>query len=371
MTSSESLRHRYAHSQELLSIGEAAKLANLSISTIRNWDEAGSLECRRTLGGHRRIVRSSLLRCLGVEEPSAQGKERSFCLYLRVSSQKQKSSGSLERQEERMREWAQTNFSLAQNQLLIIKDCASAFGARSGLLRLVDSMIRGELHSVIAEHQDRLSRVGSELRLLEHLAKTNGTEIIFAKQTIEDESDSAYLVRELVDFVTVICNRISSKKAAALSRAEVPQEVIERSKELLEEGYGLTAIIPLLRGEGYCSLINGEKKPITYHVLRRRLQENFKIQMFAGHLPNVTPIMLQRFLSDRCVVGKGELCWSDDLYFSYCDWVKEHDAEPLPRRAFVEQMKRIGNGQFVNYRSTKSRRRWKGLSLLTESDDSG
>ena len=365
------LRSSYAQS-ELLTIGEASRIANVSISTIRNWDESGALETRRTLGGHRRIVRSSLLKCLGIEPP-AQSKERKICVYLRVSSQKQKSSGSLDRQEERMVEWAknQSSFSLAPNQLLIIKDCASAFGARSGLQKLVDLMIRGELASVISEHQDRLSRVGSELRLLEHLAKTHDCNLIFTKQTIQDESDSAFMVRELVDFVTVICNRISSKKAAALARADVPQEVLERTKELLEEGYGLSAVVPQLRSEGFCSIINGAKAPISYHVLRKRLIEDSKLELIAGHLPNVTPVMLQKFIAERCVVGKGEKCWSDELYFAYCDWLKGQASEPLPRRAFVEQMKRIGSGRFVNYRSTKSRRRWQGLSLLTEAEESG
>ncbi len=302
----------------LLYVSQAAHLANVSIGTIRNWDREGQLESRRTLGGHRRILRDSLLQCLGLEE---KGKGKIVCVYLRVSSKNQKQAGSLERQKTRMLEWVHDHFSLALTDVLVVEDVASAFGARVGLQKVVDGIIRGEIGRVVAEHQDRLSRVGSELRLLEHLAKTYGCELLFAKQTIQDESDQAFMVRELVDFVTVICNRISSKKAADLARADVPDEVLARARELLQEGYGLTRALARLREEGYSSHIQGEPRPITYHVLRKRLVEQHQLDAIINP-QREPPAKVKQFVSDCCVVGKTETVWSDELFRAYLDWAK-------------------------------------------------
>ena len=355
LESPRSLRSLSDHSP-LLSVSQAAFLANVSIGTIRNWDREGQIQVMRTLGGHRRVLRDSLLQLLGIE---GQSKGKLMCVYLRVSSKNQKQAGSLERQKNRMLEWVHDQFSLALTDVLVVEDVASAFGARVGLQKVVDGIIRGEIGRVVAEHQDRLSRVGSELRLLEHLAKTYGCELIFAKQTIQDESDQAFMVRELVDFVTVICNRISSKKAADLVRADVPDEVVERARELLRQGYGLTRTLVLLRDEGYSSRIKGEARPLSYHVLRKRMVELHQLEAITSP-QRQPPEKMKQFVSDCCVVGKQEKVWSDELFRAYLGWAREQDLRPLPRRAFVEQIKLFG---FRNYRSSKSRRRWLGLRL--------
>lgn len=39
---------------KLLSPQQAAKMLNVTITTLRNWDVAGKIKAIRTLGGHRR-----------------------------------------------------------------------------------------------------------------------------------------------------------------------------------------------------------------------------------------------------------------------------------------------------------------------------
>jgi len=44
-----------------LSVGEAASFLGVSISTLRHWTDEGHIEAFRTVGGHRRYLRSRLI----------------------------------------------------------------------------------------------------------------------------------------------------------------------------------------------------------------------------------------------------------------------------------------------------------------------
>ena len=45
---------------DLVSVGEAATLLGVSVSTLRRWEREGKLAPERTLGGHRRYRRDAL-----------------------------------------------------------------------------------------------------------------------------------------------------------------------------------------------------------------------------------------------------------------------------------------------------------------------
>lgn len=47
-------------SDELLSIGDAAEMLGISISTLRRWDESGRFPAKETQGGHRRYSRPQI-----------------------------------------------------------------------------------------------------------------------------------------------------------------------------------------------------------------------------------------------------------------------------------------------------------------------
>lgn len=50
--------------QELLPIGEAARLLGVSVETVRRWDSDGRIKSIRTLGGQRRFSRADIERAL-------------------------------------------------------------------------------------------------------------------------------------------------------------------------------------------------------------------------------------------------------------------------------------------------------------------
>lgn len=53
-----------AEPDELLSVGQAAKLLNCSVSTLQRWDREGILRAQRTITNQRRYRRSDLLAAL-------------------------------------------------------------------------------------------------------------------------------------------------------------------------------------------------------------------------------------------------------------------------------------------------------------------
>lgn len=45
---------------ELIPIGEAARILGVSVATVRRWEAQGKIAARRTLGEQRRFVRSEV-----------------------------------------------------------------------------------------------------------------------------------------------------------------------------------------------------------------------------------------------------------------------------------------------------------------------
>ena len=103
------------HHAIFYSISKAAKILDVCNKTIRRWDESGKIKVILTPGGHRRISEDEINRILGernnkkVEDNNKiLAKNRAF-IYFRVSTKKQQSSGNLDRQIERLTQYAQEN----------------------------------------------------------------------------------------------------------------------------------------------------------------------------------------------------------------------------------------------------------------------
>jgi len=66
---------------------EVAKIFNVTVRTLLNWDYKGKIKSVRTKGGHRRFLRSDIIP--DEKQPSPTQPRRKFC-YCRVSSPSQK-----------------------------------------------------------------------------------------------------------------------------------------------------------------------------------------------------------------------------------------------------------------------------------------
>ena len=186
----------------LVSIGKAAKLIGVSISTLRRWDSSQSLSPQsRTLGGHRRYNLEFLKeKFLGVSKA-----DRINVGYSRVSSSDQKQD--LERQSEALSQY----LSGYSTKFEIIKDLGSGLKTdKPGLRKLLRLILAGKVAQLVITYQDRLLRFGSNL--IFEVCKFMGTDV----NILNDKPDQSFeeeLSCDVITIMTVACARLYGKRS--------------------------------------------------------------------------------------------------------------------------------------------------------------
>jgi putative resolvase len=193
-----------------LSIGEAAKLKGVSISTLRRWEAEGKLMPERTANGHRRY---ELAQLLGIKS------ELSYTIgYCRVSSHDQKED--LVRQKQVLELFCAS----AGWQYEIIEDLGSGLNySKKGLKRLIRLIVDSKVERLVLTHKDRLLRFGSELifSLCEHF----GTEVIVINRT-EDSTFEEDLATDVLEIITVFSARLYG------SRSHKNKKIVEELRDV-------------------------------------------------------------------------------------------------------------------------------------------
>lgn len=259
-----------------------------------------------------------------------------------------------------MKEWILENYGLKPNEFLVFKDIASSFGTRPALQKLVDELIAGKLTTIVSEHEDRLSRVSSERKLLEHLAESHDTKIVYAKSTIQDETDQVYFVKELVEFITVISNRVSARKAAEICRKDVPEAVIERIKRLHRDGHSFWSITEVVEKEGYRNDKTGE--PFSYYLIQRAFRENLKLKKLTDS-PEA-PDTIETFIAERCTVSKDESVLTREIYSAYVKYCEESGiSKPAGLKSFSRRITALGYQRKYSYKKDKEGALCLGIAL--------
>jgi len=186
----------------LFSIGKAAKLIGVSISTLRRWDVNQSLSPQsRTIGGHRRYNLEVLKeKFLGISRT-----DRINVGYSRVSSSHQKQD--LERQGEAL----SRHLSGYSTKFEIIKDLGSGLKTdKPGLRKLLRLILSGKVAQLVITYQDRLLRFGSNL--IFEVCKFMGTELIILNDK-PDQSFEEELSCDVITIMTVACARLYGKRS--------------------------------------------------------------------------------------------------------------------------------------------------------------
>src|SRR5512135_3597503 len=135
---------------------QCAKRVNVSVKTIQKWDRIGVLPAKRTITNRRYYTDEDLAAALGL--PRVR-KDRRTMAYCRVSSQGQKPD--LQHQKALLEQWCE------QHRISVDEWVMEIGGGlnfeRKQFLRLVDSIMAGEIACVVLAHQDRLARFGYKL----------------------------------------------------------------------------------------------------------------------------------------------------------------------------------------------------------------
>jgi putative resolvase len=202
----------------LLTIGEAAEVLGVSVSTLRRWDTEGRLQPdERTAGGQRRYD----LGKLRPEQSRADEKaSRKTVAYARVSSHDQKDD--LERQKQVLEVYCGRQGWTFE----IVSDLGSGMNYnKKGLRRLLAAIISGQIGRLVVTHKDRLLRFGAELVFAICAAKE--VEVVILNQG-EDTTFEEDLANDVLEIITVFSARLYG------SRSHKNQKMLDGIKEAVE-----------------------------------------------------------------------------------------------------------------------------------------
>jgi len=144
--------------EKYISIGKAASLLGVSLSTMYRWLKSGKITASfRTFGNHRRFLFSDISKISKSNENNSDHKP--VIAYARVSSHKKKND--LKNQKQYLHNYCvEKKF----KNFEIISDLGSGLNFnKKGLNKLIDLISNQSISKLILTYKDRLLRFGSEI----------------------------------------------------------------------------------------------------------------------------------------------------------------------------------------------------------------
>jgi len=186
---------------ELLTISKAAKKLGFHTNSLRNWEKQGLIKPVRLPGGQRRYSMDELNRLL--QSGQLDTGQESVVLYARVSTKKQADAGNLNRQLERLRQYA------IKSHYRVVAECTDVASGlnqkRCGLTNVLKLAERGDYKKLIIEYPDRLAWF--VYSYIERHLRYCGVEVIAIAEK-EPEDAQSELVRDLLAIVTSFSARL-------------------------------------------------------------------------------------------------------------------------------------------------------------------
>lgn len=192
---------------EYISAAKIKKRFDVSNQILRQWADAGKINCVRLPSG-KRLYKSSDIEST-FKSPS---KPRIKVCYARVSSEKQKED--LDRQIQ----FLQNSFPHHQ----IFHDIGSGLNwKRKGFTSLLDKVYDKLIEEIVVSYRDRLCRFGFEL--IEWICEKSGTKIVVLNTPVcselrEGESHTSELAEDLLAITTVFVARNNGLRSASNRR---------------------------------------------------------------------------------------------------------------------------------------------------------
>lgn len=199
--------------KKLLNIRQAAEYLNVTPHTLRVWEKEGRLKSLKTAGSHRRYTPEMLDDFLGIdsslEESILDETEQVVATYARVSSNKQKVSGDLERQSERLSEYCTKHkFNLKYE----IKDVGSGLNDnRNGFKRLTDLILDNKINILVIENKDRLTRF--QFNFIEKVFNHYNCKIVVINSQ-ETISDAEELTIDMMSLLASFSGKFYSRRSS-------------------------------------------------------------------------------------------------------------------------------------------------------------
>lgn len=186
--------------------GEVAEiLGGLNVRTVQVYGKQGKLDIVWTETGRRLITRESLIRLLKKQQMfyDDTGNDRNDIIYARVSTKKQKDSGDLERQIQKI-----NNYAITKNPVNIdvLTDVGSGLNDnRKNLNKLLKLIQEDKINRIFILYKDRLTRFG--FNYIKTICDYHNTEIVI----VSDENNNKSQSEELAEDIIAIIHSFSGK----------------------------------------------------------------------------------------------------------------------------------------------------------------
>ena len=180
-------------------VGEFAKLLNVTVKTLQNWDKQGTLKAYRTPTNQRIYTEEQLNQVLGLSNERQEEKLGLKIGYCRVSTHNQKSS--LQNQEEFLR-----NYTNAKGVILdeVLSDIGSGINYnRKNFNKILELVEAEEISEIYITYKDRFVRFGFDW--FDTFCEKHGAKIIILNQP--STSPEQELTEDLLNIVTVFSVR--------------------------------------------------------------------------------------------------------------------------------------------------------------------
>ena len=172
-------------------------LLNVSVKTLRRWDNQGALTAYRNPKGRRYYTEEQYKEYMGIQEENKVGK---VVIYTRVSNPGQKDD--LENQVEFLKTFANARGMIVNE---VIKDIGSGLNYKGKQWnKLIDSCMERNISTILIAHKDRFVRFGYDW--FEKFLRKMGVEIMIVNN--EKLSPQEELVQDLISIIHAFSCRI-------------------------------------------------------------------------------------------------------------------------------------------------------------------
>lgn len=180
-------------------VGEFAKLLNVTVKTLQNWDKQGTLKAYRTPTNQRFYTEEQLNQILNLSNTNQEEKQGLKIGYCRVSTHNQKNN--LVNQEEYLRSYTNAKGVILDE---VFTDIGSGMNYnRKNFNRILELVEDGEIAEIYVTYKDRFVRFGFDWFNI--FCKKHGAKIIILNQP--STSPEQEFAEDLLNIVTVFSAR--------------------------------------------------------------------------------------------------------------------------------------------------------------------
>ena len=180
-------------------VGEFAKLLNVTVKTLQNWDKQGTLKAYRTPTNQRFYTEEQLNQILNLSNSNQIKKQGLKIGYCRVSTDNQKNS--LGNQEEYLRSYTNAKGVILDE---VLSDIGSGINYnRKNFNKILELVEAGEISEIYVTYKDRFVRFGFDW--FNTFCEKHGAKIIILNQP--STSPEQELAEDLLNIVTVFSAR--------------------------------------------------------------------------------------------------------------------------------------------------------------------